>query len=876
MLKLVVARIVTVCAHNARLIILAGLLLGILSTVYVVRHFAITTDINDMLSPKLPWRQRETAFAAAFPQTQILTVVEAPTPELVELATSELIRGLSGRHDVIRQIQQLDGGSFFEHNALLYLPPQDVAQIAKEIANAKPIIGTLAKDPSLRGELNALNLGLLGVRGGQIKVDALTKPLTMVSTALANVLAGRPATFSWSTFSSGQDPQPEELRSFVAIEPALNFAALAPGLAATNAITQTANDLKLANRYQARVLVTGQVPINDDQFASVKEGATLNTVVTVLAVLAVLWLALQSLRILLAVALTVIIGLAVTAALGLWMVGAFNLLSVAFAVLFIGLGVDFAIQFSVRYRAERHDIENIEAALASAGNKIAAPLALAAGATMIGFFSFLPTAYRGLAELGQIAGFGMLIAFLMSITVLPALLRVFNPPPEPLPLGFTFLAPLDRFLTRWRIPVIIGTFAIVILASPLLLALRFDFNPLHLSNPKTPSVAAFLDLRQDPDTGANAAEIAAASLADARPLAARFAALPEVSRVVTIDSLVPRDQGEKLDVIAAAAKGTAGTLSATEVNSPPTDAQTVQALTSTAQNLNTVAGTDNGNGATAARHLAGQLIQLAQADQAIRSSAENTFVMPLKVFLRQIEQALDPQPVSVETLPDELKRDWLAPDGRARVEVLPKGDSNDDTVLHRFVDAVLTTDPLATGPAVSLVESGRTVTWAFAQAAIYALSAIALLLVLTLRRLADVMLTLVPLLLAGLVTVEVSVLIGLPLNFANIIALPLLLGVGVAFKIYYMLAWRTGATNLLQSTLTRAVVFSAMTTGIAFGSLWFSNFPGTSSMGKMMALALVCTLAAAVLFQPVLMGPPRNSDERHRGAAIPTKASAER
>jgi len=120
-------------------------------------------------------------------------------------------------------------------------------------------------------------------------------------------------------------------------------------------------------------------------------------------------------------------------------------------------------------------------------------------------------------------------------------------------------------------------------------------------------------------------------------------------------------------------------------------------------------------------------------------------------------------------------------------------------------------------------------------------------------------LTLVPLVLAGVVTLELTVLVGLPLNFANIIALPLLLGVGVAFKIYYIMAWREGQTHLLQTSLTRAVIYSALTTATAFGSLIFSSHPGTSSMGKLLALSLVCTLAAAVLFQPILMGKPRNA-----------------
>jgi len=132
---------------------------------------------------------------------------------------------------------------------------------------------------------------------------------------------------------------------------------------------------------------------------------------------------------------------------------------------------------------------------------------------------------------------------------------------------------------------------------------------------------------------------------------------------------------------------------------------------------------------------------------------------------------------------------------------------------------------------------------------------------LTLRRIADVLLTLVPLLVAGAVTLEICVLIGLKLNFANIVALPLLLGVGVAFKIYYVTAWRAGRTNLLQSSLTRAIFFSAMTTATAFGSLWLSSHPGTASMGKLLALSLVTTLAAVLLFQPALMGKPRDVGE---------------
>ncbi|MBV8937671.1 MAG: hypothetical protein JO095_17960 [Alphaproteobacteria bacterium] len=189
--------------------------------------------------------------------------------------------------------------------------------------------------------------------------------------------------------------------------------------------------------------------------------------------------------------------------------------------------------------------------------------------------------------------------------------------------------------------------------------------------------------------------------------------------------------------------------------------------------------------------------------------------------------------------------------------MLPKGDPDDTGALRQFVTGVLAVEPAATGPAVLMYEAGNTVVRAFVEAGIFALLAIAVLLWITLRRISDVLLTLIPLLVAGVVTLELCVALDIPLNFANIIALPLLLGVGVAFKIYYIMAWRSGKTALVQSTLTRAVIFSAMATASAFGSLWLSSDPATSSMGKLMGLALVCTMAAAVFFQPALMGRPR-------------------
>src|SRR5260370_39203349 len=402
-----------------------------------------------------------------------------------------------------------------------------------------------------------------------------------------------------------------------------------------------------------------------------------------------------------------------------------------------------------------------------------------------------------------------------------------------------------------------GVMGVVLGGTAVLFHVPFDFKPVNLENQNAASVVTYRELQGNPETSGNDAEMLATSVDEANGTATRLAALPEVSRTLTLSNFMPDDQDEKSAAIKSAARDLGPALNPPRHQPAPSDKDVIEAIRKTAGDLSKVAGNATGRGAEAARHVSDLLMRLAESTAATRSNAEAATVPSLVYDLDQLRNSLDPYPVTVNTLPPDLVRDWVLPAGRARVQALPKGSPGDDNVLRRVATSVLAAEPSATGPAISLYDSGRTVTGAFIERGILAFAAIALLLFIALRRLTDVLLTLIPLLLAGAVTLEICVLTGTAINFANIIAFPLLLGVGVAFKIYYVMAWPDGKTGLLQSALTRAVIFSAMTNAVAFGSMWSSNYPGMSSMGKMMALALLCPMAAAVLFQPVLMGRPR-------------------
>lgn len=862
MLTNIVVSIVKACTRFAPLVVILSLALSVASCIYAARHFAINTDINKLISPELDWRQRDIQFEQAFDREKlILAVVEAPTPELAGSAANALAEKLKGDTKNFEAVQPLGSGEFFARNGLLFLPTEDVAKTTTQLESAAPLIEIMAGDPSIRGLTGALETGLAGIKRGQVKLDNTVRPFDYIAQTVEDVLNKKAAYFSWRELVADKPLTDADKRSFIEFKPIIDYQALEPGKDATDAIRKAASDLKLSSEYGARVRLTGPVPIANEEYATVQEGAILNGVITVLIVLLILWMALHSAKIIFAVFVNLFIGLAITTAVGLWMVGSLNLLSIAFAVLFVGLGVDFGIQFSVRYRSERFKNDNLSEALEEAARRSAVPLSLAAMATAAGFLCFIPTDYKGIAELGKIAGAGMLFAFLSSITALPALLKLLNPPGESEPVGYAFLAPVDHFLEKHRIPIIVGTLLLVIGGLPLLYFMKFDFNPINLRNPNVESIATFLDLRKDPNTGANAINVLTKSEDDAKKIEAKLEKLPEVASVRSLDSFVPQDQPAKLKLIEKAAKVLMPVVNPESVDAAPTDAENVESLKSSVDSLRKAAGDGKGPGAVASRRLADALQKLADGDEATRNKAQDVFVAPLKTTLDGLKALMSAQPVTVASLPPEIINSWKASNGLIRVEVLPKGDPNDNDNLRRFADAVLTAEPNAIGGPVSILKSGDTVVRAFIHAGVFALLVISGLLWLTLRRFSDVLMTMVPLLVAGAVTMEICVLIGLPLNFANIVALPLLLGIGVAFKIYYVVAWRSGRTDLLQSSLTRAIFYSALTTATAFGSLWLSSHPGTASMGKLLAMSFVVTLAAVLLFQPALMGKPRDIAE---------------
>lgn len=864
MLTPLIVRLVAWSVRRPVWIVALALALAAASSVYAVRHFKINTDVSKLIEADAQWSALSGAMDRAFPDRgqTILAVVDADAPEMADAAADALAAGLTSpaHRAQIGAVSQPGGGPLFEHGGLLFLSTASVASTTAQLTQARPLLNTLAHDPSVTGLATTLSTMLgLPLQSGQVKLPGMATLFTRAADTTDAVLAGKNASFSWRALVDA-DAARKPAHAFVAVTPVVNYGALQAGAQASDTIRQAARELDLQKRYGAVVHLTGEQPLADEEFASVADGAAVNGIGTLIVVLAILWLALRSKRMILAVLITLAVGLPITAALGLMIVGSLNMISVAFMVLFIGLGADFAIQYGVKYREERHRDPRLDHALVGAAHSMGLPLTLAAAAVATSFFSFLPTAYKGVSELGLIAGIGMIVAYFSTMTLLPALLKLMAPPGEGSRPGFARLAPIDEFLQDNRKPILLGTLVVVLGATPLLLHLRFDFNPLHLKDPTTESMATLRSLKNSPEASVNDVAVLAPSLAAADLTARRVGALPEVGRVTTLSTFVPPDQPQKRTLIEQAAQTLLPAL--TQPPAPAaSDAQRVAALKRAANQLSYAADDYPGPGAKEAKRLSASLAKLAAADAATRDRAETAFAVPLRLALHRLTTLLQPPEITRESLPPALVREWVAPDGRALVQISPRvpagADSDDDEMLRRFADAVKKAEPGAIGGPISILHSANTIITAFLQAAAWAVLSITLLLWVTLGRFGDVLRTMIPLLVSALVTLELCVAFDMPLNFANIIALPLMLGVGVAFKVYFVMAWRAGQTSLLASSLTHAVLFSAATTATAFGSLWLSHHPGTASMGRLLALALTCTLIGAVVFQPVLMGKPR-------------------
>ncbi|HXV74466.1 MAG TPA: MMPL family transporter, partial [Sphingomonadales bacterium] len=538
---------------------------------------------------------------------------------------------------------------------------------------------------------------------------------------------------------------------------------------------------------------------------------------------------------------TLFMGLFWTGALGLWMVGHLNIVSVAFAVLFIGLGIDFAIHFVLRYREEFYESGKREKALSGAAVAVGTPLALCAPTTALAFFAFIPTSYVGLAQLGLIAGMGMFISFLTSLTTLPAILSLMplkKKPKERHP----HAAGEAHFIERHGRAIASSGLVLGLVGLLAVPSVHFDFDPINLKSRKAESVAAFLDLMENEKTSPYVIQVLADGREAAEVKKARLETLPGVREVVGLASFVPANQEEKLEIIEGAALFMTPVFLNRGLGAPPApadDIAEIEAFRAKAAELNAAFPdlelTRNANALSAA--LAGFTANDEEGAGLRALLAENLFYW-FPALLDKLEAGLAAEGVSFADIPETITERFVAADGRWRLEVFPREAMAGPKHVTAFVEEVAAAAPEATGTPVQIYNSGRVVKKAMLQASLTAAFLVLAFLYLVTRSARSVGLIVLPVALAMALTAGAMWAFGIAFNFANVIVLPLLIGLGVDSGIH--LVWRAeeehGAKRVLYTSTPRAVLLSALTTLGSFGTLALSAHKGTASMGILLTI----------------------------------------
>ena len=830
-----------ICWTHSKVTLGLYVLFSCFSGWYGFTHLDIDTDQSHMIEDKLPFRQTEKALDQAFPRNVdlLIAVIDAPTSFQAESAIIELEKKLKTQDDIFLDVYRPPEEIFFRQQGLLFLPIEDLTTLSDQLTIAQPMLGELNRDPTLRGFLHVLSLGLKAQKTGALESKQFSQLLNLLDQSIQDILEKKPLhPINWDKLM-GSVSEHDTTQRVLLTRPKLSFDSLTSGYQASQAIQQAFQDNQDPD---IRLRLTGPVALSDSNFVTVTEGASFSAPLIIITLCLLLIWAVRSWRSMVSILLSMIAGFLMTAGFASVTVGVLNPISLAFAIMFVGISIDFGIQFVIRYQ-ELNGIFQ-EQTLKRTIQTMALPLTVAATATAVGFLSFIPTDYRGVSQLGLIAGGGMIIALIVYFTLLPALLTIL----PPLPLKKSLILPwqnLDHWLKKNHKFVLIISCSIGAIGIGLIAFLPLDFDPLNLQDKKADSVTAFRDLAGNPDNGVYAIDSLLANQEEVLDITKKAELYPEILRVESLLTFIPENQTEKLSILEDISNLLQQSLMQSNLKPAPDSEELASKIREIASSLSDLSQADN---LSKIEHLN----TIADGGPESIMLLQKTVLSGLIPLMNSLKVMLKPEAVHIDNLPEDLRQQWITPDHLWRIRVLPKDNLDTPKAQKKFLKVIQQLNLKASGLPISITESGRVVTIAFIKADLTALIMILILLGLILRSIRDSFLVLAPLILATLYTVIGCVVFGVAINFANIIALPLLLGIGVAFNIYFVIHWREGEKSMLLTPTCRAILFSALTTGSAFGSLALSSHPGTASMGLLLFMSLTLSIMTTFIILPAI------------------------
>ncbi|MGI9374170.1 MAG: MMPL family transporter [Hyphomicrobiales bacterium] len=850
------SKLATFAATHRRTTIGLYVLLAFCGLVLAAAKLEIDTNPGRMIAEDLPFRAHFAELNKTFPQFDniFVVVVDAEDSETGR-KTAKAIAEAFGNHEALFEHVSAPGTEyFFQTSGILYLNTEQIEKIVRQIRETRPLFLTLSRNPSMIGMEKLYDLIWIGAQSDALPDDAIGFLHQSTRTVTA-ATEGKVHNFDWQGLQSKTDGDDLSgpTRWYVLAKPILDFSAIEPAEKPLATARQIITDRKITGLGADSVRLTGEAAVNAEELTSVTEGATIAFIVSFLLVTIVVFFGMPFRKLIVPVLALLVAGIMIDIGFATLTIGHLNMISVAFAVLFIGLGIDYAVHYVLRFAEAIRAGQAPLAAIGEAADGIGPALFLCTLTTSLAFLVFSLTDFAGMAQLGVIAAGGIVIAFVASLTLIPAILMLMKwPQPAGAPVAPPQTPAFLNVLNKARPALTV--LALILAASALFIVtqVRFDGDPINLKDPDAPTVQVFNDLIKSNPELIYAAQIIAPDAAD--KLSADLEKLDSVEKVNRAESFLPKDQDAKL----ASLKKLEGRIPDTpDITGDVGDAARAEALDKTITHLQKLAAYDETSDEI--RNAAQELVDAFQKFKETSANKpeqvktlEMAFMANVPDMFNQLHEIASIKAVTLDELPTGLRDRYIASDGRRRLEVVPTGDMRDETQMRAFVADVSKLAPNVTGAPVEITGAATTVSSAMKTAGFAALGLVAVLLLILFRSVRDAALVLMPIAVAACLLLAYTVAFNAPFNFANIIVFPLLLGLGVDSSIHYVMRMReAGYKEQIDSTSTpKAVLLSALTTIGSFGTLWLSAHMGLSSMGELLTISIICTLLCTLIVLP--------------------------
>lgn len=852
----------TLCARRPWLVIGVSALITVLAGWYST-HLGVDTSTDNVLAQSLPFKQNEAAYRKDFPRKESsLIVIDGATGADADSAADNLAVRLRARPELFSDVEVPGEGEFFTNNGLLYLAQDKLQNLLGQITAAKGMLVSFARDPSLRGVAEIVS-GQAGSQDTEASIRLYTE-LGETAKAEANEEDRR---VDWVSILNFERPGARPgTRRFVLAKPLLDNSSLDRAGPALSALDEEIKGVAAEEAEGIKFQVTGDPSLRQQELNDAFSGAVAASSLSFILVALSLIFGLRSGRLIVTLLIVLVIGGVWTTGLATLFVGNLNLISIAFMVLFFGLGVDFGTHMGLRFLEERKAGLPFEPALRASMMEEAPSIGLSTLCAALAFLSFVPTSYTGLAEFGIISALGMVVAFVVTFTLQPALMAVM--PPKVPRWGNTNIG-IGAFIKRFHKPILVVSALVTLGALYAAKDARVDVNPLNLQDPKAAPVVAYRDLAKDPATSPYSLNIVAANEEDAQARIKRLETIPGVKKVATANDFLPKDQEPKIAAIERAAGALGPAFMTGEPRPAPSDGQLRQAFASlmvSAERAATAApgGSDLKTAAESFRDGLKEFVEKRGSDAEALRGLEEAMVGSQTDIVEGLRPRLSPKVLTLADLPKEVSDDWVTADGRMRLQIQPDSDIGSPEALEEFSNKIEAVEPGATGVPASITGAGNAILWSFAEAILYTVIAIAFIVAVLRRRLSDVLLILAPLAIASIWTVGAAALLDLPFNFANVIVIPLLIGLGVAGSVHIVVRTRELANenkgkklkdrvDVLDTSTSLAVLVAQLNTVAAFATLAISHHRGLYSMGLLLGLSIFLVVIVCLVVLPAGM-----------------------